>query len=230
MADQSRGFDIVFENSEIVLVNKAAGLAVQGGERVSHSLDVELSRYMGHKAHLVHRLDKDTAGLILVAKDAPSAAKWSALISSRHVQKRYIAVCFGYPVVQGKRCPRGVLKSAVSVKGRCLMAQTHFSVERTAVLPLCSGDKPLELCVVRAVLDTGRTHQIRVQLAAAGCPIIADDKHGDFALNRAAGKLGIRRLQLAATSLKLPLEGGVRTFTIEPPPHIERTLSLIGVP
>ena len=223
------GFDIVFEDSEIVIVNKAAGLATQGGAKISRSLDVELSRYLGRKAHLVHRLDKDTAGLIIVAKDSRAAAKWSALISSGHVRKEYIAVCFGYPDVEGRRRVSGILKGQMRFRGRLLDAVTHFRVECTGELPLPDTQETLSLCVVRAVLETGRMHQIRVHLAAVRCPIVADDKYGDFAQNRAARKLGINRLHLAATALSLPLGGGRRSFEVPLPPHMQRTLSLLPV-
>ena len=222
-----QGFDVVFEDSEIVLVNKAAGLATQGGAGVGRSLDVELSRYLGHKAHLVHRLDKDTAGLIVVAKDSRAAAKWSALISSAQVRKEYTAVCFGYPVIDGKRCEEGTLKSTLPQHGRLLNAATHFRVERTGDLPLPGTQEALSVCVVCATLDTGRTHQIRLHLAAAACPIVADDKHGDFAQNRLARKVGVNRLHLAAVAIALPLAGKMHSFEVPLPPHMQRTLSLL---
>lgn len=222
------GFAVVFEDSEIVIVNKNAGLATQGGAGVVHSLDVELSRYLGHKAHLVHRLDKDTAGLIVVAKDSRAAAKWSAVLSQGQVKKEYIAVCFGYPVVRGMRRQSGTLESQVASRARLLAATTHFQVEKTATLSVPSTDDAVDLCVIRAVLGTGRTHQIRLQLAQALCPVVADDKHGDFAQNRLVRKLKIKRLQLAAVRLDLPLEGKVRTFTVPLPPHIQSTLSLFN--
>ena len=230
MEEHGRGFDVVFEDSEVVIVNKASGLATQGGAKVGRSLDVELSRYLGHKAHLVHRLDKDTAGLIVAAKDTQSAANWSRLIASGQVTKEYTAVCFGYPVVDGRRQDAGVLKTAVMQHGRLLNATTHFRVERTGELAVPVTQEALFLCVVCATLGTGRTHQIRLHLARACCPVVADDKHGDFAQNRLVRKVGIKRLHLAAVTLSLPIKGKMRRFEVPLPPHMQRTLSLLEQP
>ena len=72
---------IIYQNYEIFIINKPAGLAVQGGERITHSLDKDFAEQVGSKVYLVHRLDKETAGLMVVAKSAFAAGKWSKLIS-----------------------------------------------------------------------------------------------------------------------------------------------------
>ena len=84
---------IIYDNSEIFIINKKAGMSVQGGEKVSHPLDEELSRQTGQKVYLVHRLDKDTSGLMIVAKTPAAANKWTKLIGSKEVEKEYIAIC-----------------------------------------------------------------------------------------------------------------------------------------
>ena len=86
---------IIYENSEIFIINKKAGMPVQGGEKILHSLDTELAKQTGQKVYLVHRLDKETSGLMIAAKNPAAANKWTKLIGSKEVKKEYIAICIG---------------------------------------------------------------------------------------------------------------------------------------
>ena len=108
---------ILFEDDEIFVINKPSGVAVQGGEGIAHPLDEEFSRQVGFPVHLVHRLDKETCGLMIVAKDSKAAAKWIELISTKAVQKEYTAICFGEPTINGKKQKNGVISEAVIKKG-----------------------------------------------------------------------------------------------------------------
>ena len=90
---------IIYENNEILIVNKRAGLAVQGGEGVKNPLDSLLSEQLGAKVYPVHRLDKETSGLLVVAKTSAAAHLWTGIIASGQVKKEYQALCFG--LVQG---------------------------------------------------------------------------------------------------------------------------------
>ena len=89
------GVTILYEDEEIFVINKNSGLAVQGGANVKHSIDVDFAEEIGQKIFLVHRLDKDTAGLMILAKTQVAASKWTKLISSKAVKKEYIAICAG---------------------------------------------------------------------------------------------------------------------------------------
>ena len=80
---------VLYENEEILVINKPAGLAVQGGNGISHSLDKDFSQTLGYKIFLVHRLDRDTSGLMIVAKSAFAANKWTKLIGSKAAKKEY---------------------------------------------------------------------------------------------------------------------------------------------
>ena len=241
---------LLFENDEILLVNKPAGVSVQGGAGIVHPLDDELSAQLGYRVHLVHRLDKETSGILLVAKTAAAAAKWSRLLAGGQVRKEYCAVCLGIPCAGGKPRLRGTLRGSVNAHGREQSAELHFSVERSAVVPLpppagqgspaaqtssgtaavpagngaVAGADSVTLSLVRITLGTGRMHQIRIQLAGAGAPLAADDQHGDFRLNKKIRRLGIKRLQLAAVRLTVPLDGSPRTFSIPLPEHMQRTV------
>jgi 23S rRNA pseudouridine955/2504/2580 synthase len=216
-------FPIVYENNEILLINKASGVAVQGGEGIAHPLDEELSKQVGYKIYLVHRLDKETAGLLVVAKTPAAASKWTNLFAGGQVHKEYTAICFGTPVVGGKRKTSGTISSSVSKNGRDLPAVTNFTVEESVSVPVPETDAHIDLSLLHLVLGTGRMHQIRIHLAQSSCPIAGDDKHGDFKANKIAKKVcGIHTLCLAAVKITLPADGKNTVFTVPLPPHMQK--------
>lgn len=200
---------IIYENSEFFIINKKAGMPVQGGEKIAHSLDEELSRQVGQKVYLVHRLDKDTSGLMMVAKTPAAANKWTKLIGSKEVEKEYIAVCIGaLPQKQG------VINEEIVQHGQKKTAVTHFKVLEEQELEW-EGQKII-LSKVSLVLQTGRMHQIRIHLAKQGCPIAGDDQHGNFKLNKVLRKAaGIKQLQLFSVRLTVPGDGKNLVFTLD---------------
>lgn len=213
---------VIYEDDDILLVDKPAGMAVQGGAGIAHPLDDELSRQVGRRVHLVHRLDRETSGLLVVAKHPAAAREWAALIAGKRVQKTYTAYCFGMPELHGKSARTGTIAAPVTAHGREQAAETRFWVEQTATIPPDDGTDALTVSRLRLVLGTGRMHQIRIHLAQAHCPIIADDRHGDFRLNKTAKKsLRIKTLCLAATRITIPLGGTPRTFSVSLPPHMQ---------
>lgn len=222
-------FSIIFQNDEILLVLKPAGTAVQGGQGVAHPLDDELSKQLGYRIHLVHRLDKETEGILIVAKTPQAASKWTKLIAGDSVKKEYYALCLGVPVVNGKKSMKGVLKGSVEAHGRVQVAETFFDVvaSREVMIPLAEGDvdsvlSKVTLSLVHIVLGTGRMHQIRIQMAKAMCPLCGDDQHGDFKLNKKIRKLGIRKLCLASTKITIPVDGSLKVFEIPMPSHMQK--------
>ncbi len=200
---------IIYENSEFFIINKKAGMPVQGGEKIAHSLDEELSRQVGQKVYLVHRLDKDTSGLMMVAKTPAAANKWTKLIGSKEVEKEYIAVCIGsLPQKQG------VINEEIVQHGQKKTAVTHYKVLEEQELEW-EGQKII-LSRVSLVLQTGRMHQIRIHLAKQGCPIAGDDQHGNFKLNKVLRKAaGIKQLQLFSVRLTVPGDGKNLVFTLD---------------
>ncbi|MDR3338121.1 MAG: RNA pseudouridine synthase [Treponema sp.] len=211
--------EVLFENHECVVLNKPAGLPVQGGRGVSSSLDAilqdprgrlgEIHLEKGTRLLLVHRLDKDTSGALLAAKGHEAAAKFSALFASgerggqgaREVQKRYLAVSAGRPSPEP-----GVIRTSLDIRGKSKTAETSYA--RLSGGPLlddaAAGGRSygLEFSVLELELGTGRMHQIRRHLQEIGCPILGDDKYGDFALNKALRKQGaVKRLLLHASRL-----------------------------
>lgn len=223
-------FSILFENDEILLVNKPNGVSVQGGKGIFHPLDTELSTQLGYKIHLVHRLDKDTAGILVVAKNPVAAAKWTKLIGQKEVKKEYTAICIGKPVVKGKTVDSGTLEGIVEAHGREQTANLSFSVQESREFEVTKtsedGQTVLDkqkivLSKIAIKLGTGRMHQIRIQMAKALSPVAADDQHGNFKQNKLLRKLGIKKLCLAATKLTIPVAGKSMVFEIPLPDHMK---------
>ena len=220
---------VLYENDEIFVIDKPAGLAVQGGQGVTHSLDVDFSKQVGQKVHLVHRLDKDTRGLMIVAKTSSSAAKWTKLIGSKQAKKEYCALCIGR-----MKKKSGVINDSLVQHGDEKAAVTHYVVEKEWEVEDRIADKSadqkelssengvepekIKLTLLRLKLETGRMHQIRIHLAKNSCPIAGDDQHGNFKANKKLRKLcGIKQLQLASVRLSLPLNGKETVFEIPNP-------------
>lgn len=212
---------IIYENDEIIVINKPCGLSVQGGQGVLSSVDTVLPKQLGFPVFLVHRLDKETAGLMVVAKSSVAAGKWSNLISSGQVSKEYIALCSGIP-----NKTKGIFSDVVTKKGKEQSAVTYYSLTKTFKQE--EQTEKLEFSLLSLVLGTGRMHQIRIHLAKAGFPILADDKHGNFKLNKYIYKnFGIKKLQLASVSITIPVENSQKKITIPYPTHIESAINSI---
>ena len=201
---------IIYQNSEIFIINKKAGMPVQGGEKITHSLDEEFAKQVGQKVYLVHRLDKDTSGLMIVAKTPQAAAKWTKLIATKEVKKEYIAVCAG-----SLKQKKGEITEDIIQHGQSKRAVTHYQVEKEWQVER-EGEDPIPMCQIRLLLETGRMHQIRIHLAKQGCPIAGDDQHGNFKLNKILRKAaGIKNLQLFSVKLSLPLENSPGVFELD---------------
>ncbi|MCR4733467.1 MAG: RluA family pseudouridine synthase [Treponema sp.] len=208
---------ILYENDEVIVINKPSGLAVQGGEGIHHSLDKDFSLQLGYKIYLVHRLDKDTAGLMIVAKNPLAASKWTKLIASKEVQKEYAAICYGCISPE-----KGTIIESVIQHGVKKEAKTHYSLERK--FNFSFETEEIQLSRINLKLETGRMHQIRIHLSKNGCPIAGDEQHGNFKMNKILRKkLGIKKLLLASVKLQLPLDGKIKTFSIDLPDYMNDT-------
>jgi len=207
---------VLYENDEIYIINKPTGISVQGGQGISHPLDEEFAKITGRKVYLVHRLDKDTCGLMIIAKTPQAASKWTKLIGSKQVQKEYVTYCFGK-----LNKSKGVINDTLVQHGETKNAVTEYFVEKVfdiAFPPTEDRPEPKNITVskVHLLLQTGRMHQIRIHLSKNNCPIIGDDQHGNFKLNKLLKKeLKIKNMLLCAKKLTVPLDGCNKVFEVD---------------
>ena len=195
MKENIKGIPLLFENSLCLVLDKPAGLPVQGGQGVKNSLDSILSKEISPRPLLVHRLDRDTSGIILVAKTREAAGFFSGLFGSgsrgkKGIEKRYLGLCSG--IVEPEE---GLIELEVEKKG-----------SKTLYRRLSSGAvENIDFSLLELELITGRMHQIRRHLSQIGHPLLGDDKYGNFSLNRQLRKsLGLKHLLLHACRLTIP--------------------------
>ena len=219
-----KSIPIVYEDEAICIVNKPFGIPVQGGSHIAICLTEILSKQLRTEIFPVHRLDKETSGLLVTAKSAAAARSCRALFESQAVEKEYLALCFGnfeHSVNKKtlKSSPKeGIIDTPIMENGTLKPASSAYK--------LLAGTDAYSLFSVR--LHTGRMHQIRIHLAGIGCPIIGDDKHGNFALNKKLWKTArIKKLQLCAYRLRFPIGGMPHLFTIPIPEHIQAAIDML---
>lgn len=199
----AREFDVVFEDESIIVIDKPAGVAVHGGSGVSFGVIEQLrrARPQAKLLELAHRLDRETSGLLLVAKKRLALTSLHDMFRSGVVNKRYLALVRGVwrNELQHVRLP---LEKYLTAEGERRVAVAPEGKEAHSIVRLRARWKTFSL--VEVELKTGRTHQIRVHLSHLGFPLAGDDKYGDFALNKDLQKRGLKRMFLHAAHLALP--------------------------
>jgi 23S rRNA pseudouridine955/2504/2580 synthase len=201
-------FPIVYEDDALVAVNKPAGVAVHGGSGVSFGVIEQMrrARPQAKFLELVHRLDRETSGMLLLAKKRSALTAMHEIMREGNSDKRYHTLVLGQwknakqhvklPLYKFDT-PQGEKRVMVREDGQA--SHTVFTLKKS--WPECS--------LLEAQLKTGRTHQIRVHLSHLGFPIAGDDKYGDFARNKLLAKQGLKRMFLHAHSIAFdhPLTG-----------------------
>jgi len=223
----------LYEDADVLVFNKPMGLAVQGGSGTTRHLDgmLEVMRDAhGQRPRLVHRLDKDTAGCLLVAKTRFAAAALAKTFRSRSARKVYWALVAGVPKVQQGRISTFLVKQEREDESFMRIARhgekgashavTYYAVVETA--------GPM-LAWVSLKPVTGRTHQLRAHMAHIGHPIVGDPKY--FSLENWQLPGGMQnRLHLLARRIAVPHpRGGVIDVTAPLPPHMEQSWNLLGL-
>jgi 23S rRNA pseudouridine955/2504/2580 synthase len=212
--------DCIYEDETLMVIDKTAGLAVHESRSDSKRATIlgileTRFRNAGVKPQLVHRLDKETSGLLLVAKDPKSAAGLQNAFEAGKIEKQYIALLAG-------RLPDNEGKIDFPLPGReghPVRALTRYRVVK----------RFSETTLVRVALETGRLHQIRLHFARLGFPVVMDRQHGDFAFNKRFRKqYGLKRQFLHAERLALAFAGKVHQWTAPLSKDLDDTLKKLS--
>jgi len=222
---RSLDLPVVYEDDAIVVIDKPSGVAVHGGSGISFGVieSLRAERPRAKFLELAHRLDRDTSGLLIVGKKRSALVELHRMLREGEIKKDYAAIVKGR-WKGGARKVEVALHKFVTAEGeRRVSARADGQQAVTLFKPLAVGDSATLLAVR---LMTGRTHQIRVHAAHIGHPILGDDKYGDFELNRALAKQGVKRLFLHARQLSLlhPLTGQPLEFEAPLPADMQRFL------
>ena len=193
-------FPVVHEDPALLVVDKPAGVAVHGGSGVSYGVieSVRAARPQAKLLELAHRLDRDTSGLLIVAKKRTALVELHRMLREGEIEKVYLTVAKGR-WGGGTQELRAALHKYVDARGERRVAVREGGKAAVTRVKAIQANERFSLLEVR--LLTGRTHQIRVHLAHAGHPVLGDDKYGDFELNHRLEKTGVRRLFLHASRL-----------------------------
>jgi 23S rRNA pseudouridine955/2504/2580 synthase len=213
------------------VLNKPSGLATQGGSGITEHVDGMLDALRferKQRPRLVHRLDRDTSGVLVVARTAPAAAALSESLRHREASKIYWALTKGVPHPSRGTIRSAVAKEAVGRQEKMAMVERDTEGARSAVTEYAvMGRAGQEFAWVAVKPVTGRTHQIRVHLASLGTPIVGDFKYGG-AEARGRGEIE-NRLHLHARSIDIAHPDGGRLRVTAPlPPHMLKTWKLLG--
>jgi 23S rRNA pseudouridine955/2504/2580 synthase len=218
-------FPVLYEDDALLAVDKPSGVAVHGGSGVSFGVIEQLraARPQARFLELVHRLDRETSGVLLLAKKRSALTGLHEQLRAGQTDKRYLALVLGRwkNARQHVRLPlhkydtpEGEKRVVVREGGQ--EAHTVFALHKTWA----------EYSLLEAQLKTGRTHQIRVHLAHLGFPIAGDAKYGDFARNKELAKRGLKRMFLHAHSIAFshPLTGDPLRFVAPLPVDLQKFL------
>jgi 23S rRNA pseudouridine955/2504/2580 synthase len=229
---------IIYEDDAMLVIDKPAGFAVHGGSGISRGVieQLRLERPKAKFLELVHRLDRETSGVLLLAKRRSALVALHQAIRENKTDKRYSVLVAGewretkkrvvldlqkYVLPSGERRVNVVTDRAKDKFNEAQVSETIFYLKQSF-----EGFSLLE-----AKLITGRTHQLRVQLAHLGFPIVGDDKYGDFELNKKLQKKGLKRMFLHSIETKLhhPISNERLRLLAPLPVDLERFIGTLNI-
>ena len=236
-AAQYIDFDVLFEDQDVLIINKPAGLVVHpGAGNASGTLVNGLLHYrpgLGAlpRAGIVHRLDKETSGIMVVAASAQAHRELTAAIAERRIDRRYVAVCEGV-MVAGQDIDQPI--------GRDAKLRTRQAVRddgKPALTRIRVGDRFRRHTLVRAQLGSGRTHQIRVHMQSIGHPLVGDRQYGwrriippgaESTTKTAIQGFGRQALHAARLSFEHPVSGQVMDYTAPMPKDLSHLIDILS--
>jgi 23S rRNA pseudouridine955/2504/2580 synthase len=206
---------VIYEDHNLIAINKPSGLVVHGGSGRSFGV-IELLRILrkseAEGLQLAHRLDRETSGVLLLTKNLPYLTALQQCFKTGTMKKQYLTLLkgrlSGSPVMVNKPLERSVIRSGERLSGvneQGKHANTEFRMQRVIK----------DACLADVIIQTGRTHQIRVHAASIGHPVAGDDKYGDREFNRKIARAGLKPLFLHAASIRLPALSGSKALTID---------------
>ncbi|WP_235111301.1 RluA family pseudouridine synthase [Ehrlichia muris] len=209
--------DILYKDDDVLVINKPTGISVQGGTKVKVSISDIVDKIIdGESMKIVHRLDKDTSGVLILARNARVSRLIMQEFKNRRVRKKYLALTQGIPENDIGQINHSIIKSKHTlplekIDNSCLQeAITSFSVLKKL---------PYDVGLLELKPITGRKHQIRIHLSQIGCSIIGDKKYGKFCKHVLND-----HLQLHAYSLSINIGTKELTFTAPIPSYMEDTI------
>lgn len=228
---------IIFEDDALLIIDKPAGFAVHGGSGVSRGVieQLRMERPKAKFLELVHRLDRETSGVLMLAKKRAALVALHEMIRNNQTDKRYLMLVAGEWTEKKKRVAMDLQKyvlpngerrvNVVTDKSKDKYDQAQHSETIFYLKQAFAGFTLLE-----AQLITGRTHQLRVQLAHLGFPIVGDDKYGDFANNKALQKKGLKRMFLhsAETNLRHPVSAEKLKLIAPLPQELQKFMNTLN--
>lgn len=219
---------VIFEDDRILVINKPTGIASHGGSGINFGV-IEILRAARSDLktlELVHRLDRDTSGCIILAKKRSALRELHELIRNGEIYKKYILLVRDHWENGERVVDAPLLKNQLSFGERIVTVKQTGKESVTIFRPIRVG---ANMSLVEAELRTGRTHQIRVHAAHIGYPIAGDEKYGDKKFNHRMSLLGLKRLFLHAKEMRFVWpDGGKVNLVASLDPELERTIKQIS--
>jgi len=192
---------VIYKDKDLIVLNKPAGLAVQGGSKTFRHIDglSEGLKFGAEKPKLVHRLDKETSGVLVLARNVKTAGLLTKAFESKEAKKVYWAVVHGCPEKMQGIIEAPLLKKSAKNGGEMVQVDAKGQYAKSLYEVM---DTTGDFSLLRLMPLTGRTHQLRVHCAYIGCPIVGDEKYGGFFVD------GLdKKMFLHAKALQIPLSG-----------------------
>lgn len=218
---------IIFEDKHFLVIDKPTGVASHGGSGVSHGA-IELLRAARPQEHLelVHRLDRDTSGVLVFARTRAGLVGLQAAIRNSEVTKQYLCLMLGHPSKAKFDVNAPLLKSVMQGGERMVRVADSGKPSLTFFREM---EQYPSARLMQATLGTGRTHQIRVHAAHVGHPLAGDPKYGDREMNKRYREMGLNRMFLHASMMSFDLDGRAYSFSAPLPDSLKEFLDTLSV-